>query len=97
MQPRHAAAADVHLAEKQIGEHAHQRQHANDHHPRDPGRRIAMRPQQDSRDHRQLEDGDEGDSDQRVVKRGEHQRIWTAIWRTILIIAEMGVRAGSSA
>ena len=31
-----------------------------------------MGPQQDSRDHRQLEQRDESDTDQRVVKRFDH-------------------------
>ena len=55
VQPLYAPTADVHLAQKQIGEHAQQRQHANDHYPCDSGSRVAMRPKQDSRDHRQLE------------------------------------------
>ena len=72
VQPRHAATADVHLAQEQIGEHAQQREHADDHHPRDPGSRVAMGPKQDPRDDRQLEQRDECDSEQRVVERGDH-------------------------
>ena len=72
VQPRHAATADVHLAQEQIGEHAQQREHANDHHPCDSGSRVAMGPKQDPRDDRQLEQRDECDSEQRVVERCDH-------------------------
>ena len=64
-----AATADVHLAQEQIGEHAKQREHANDHHPCDSGSRVAMGPKQDPRDDSQLEQRDECDSEQRVVER----------------------------
>jgi len=56
----------------QIGEHAQQREHANDHHPCDSGSRVAMGPKQDPRDDRQLEQRDECDSEQRVVERCDH-------------------------
>ena len=56
-QPPHTATADVHLAQEQIGEHAQQREHANHHYPRDSGSRVAMRPKQNPRDDRQLEQG----------------------------------------
>ncbi len=72
VQPLHAATADVHLAQKQIGEHAQQREDADDHHPCDSGSRVAMRPKQDSRDHRQLEQRDEPNRNQRVVERVDH-------------------------
>ena len=72
VQPRHTATADAHLAQKQIGEHAQQREHANHHYPRDSGSRVAMGPKQDPRDDRQLEQRDECDSKQRVVERGDH-------------------------
>ena len=72
VQPLHAATADVHLAQEQIGEHAQQREHANDHHPCDSGSGVAMGPKQDPRDHRQLEQCDECNSEQRVMERGDH-------------------------
>ena len=72
VQPLHAATADVHLAQEQIGEHAKQREHANDHHPCDSGSRVAMGPKQDPRDDSQLEQRDECDSEQRVVERCDH-------------------------
>ncbi len=70
--PLHTAAADVHLAKEQIGEHAQQRERANDHHPCDSGGRVAMRPKQDPRDDRQLEQRDECDGEHRVVERSDH-------------------------
>ena len=72
VQPLHAATADVHLAQEQIGEHANKREHANDHHPCDSGSRVAMGPKQDPRDDSQLEQRDECDSEQRVVERCDH-------------------------
>ena len=75
VQPRHAATADVHLAQEQIRQHAHQRDRDDDHHPCDPGRRVAMGPKQDPRDDRQLEQRDKGDTEQRVLKRGDHARV----------------------
>ena len=36
VQPRHAATADVDLAQEQIRQHAQQRHRGDDHHPRDP-------------------------------------------------------------
>jgi hypothetical protein len=72
VQPLHAATADVHLAQEQIGEHAQQREHANDHHPCDSGSRVAMGPKQDPRDDRQLEQRNECDSEQRVVECCDH-------------------------
>ena len=74
VQPLHAATADVYLAQKQIGEHAQQREHGDDHHPCDSGSRVAMGPKQDSRDHRQLEQRDKCNSEQRVVERGDHAK-----------------------
>ena len=72
VQPLHAATANVHLAQEEIGEHAKQRQHANDHHPCDSGSRVAMGSKQDPRDDRQFEQRDERDSEQRVVERCDH-------------------------
>ena len=72
VQPLHATTADVHLAQEQIGEHAQQREHANDHYPCDSGRGGAMRPKQDSRDHRQLEQREESNGNQRVTERIDH-------------------------
>ena len=69
VQPLHAATADVHLAQEKIGEDAHQGEHANDHHPRDSGSRVAMGPKQDPHDDRQLEQRDKCDSEQRVMER----------------------------
>src|SRR5208337_5033646 len=74
VQPLNAATADVDLAQEQIGEHAQQREHANDHHPCDSGSRIAMGPKQNPRDDRQLEQRDECDSEQRVVERCYHAK-----------------------
>src|SRR5271165_5399691 len=71
-QPLDAATADVHLAEKQIGEHAQQRQYTNDHYPCDAGSRVAMWPKQDSRHHRQLQQCDDCNREQREVERGDH-------------------------
>ena len=68
VQARHAATADVHLAQEQIGEHANKREHANDHYPCDSGSRVAMGPKQDPRDDSQLEQRDECDSEQRMVE-----------------------------
>ena len=72
VQPLHAATADVHLAQEQIGEHAKQREHANDHHPCDSGSRVAMGPKQDPRDDSQLEQRDQCNGEQRVVERCDH-------------------------
>ena len=72
VQPLHTAAADVHLAQKQIGHDAHQREHAYDHHPSDSGRRVTMGPKQDSHDDRHLNQRDESENGQRMMGRGDH-------------------------
>lgn len=50
VQPLDAATTNVHLAEKHIGEQAHQGERADDHHPRDSRGGIAMGSQQDPHD-----------------------------------------------
>ena len=70
---RNASATDARPAQKQIGEHAQQWQYANDHHPRDSGSRVAMRPKQNARDDRQFEQRDECKSDQRVSEYVYHE------------------------
>ncbi len=67
-----SAPPDVDLSEEQVGEHANQRQHPDNHDPRDSRRRVTMRSQQDSHDDRELEQCDDHDGDQRMLDRGEH-------------------------
>ena len=47
MQSVHAAPADVHLAQEQIGEHAQPEGGRHNHNPGDSGSRVAMGPKQD--------------------------------------------------
>lgn len=72
MQSRHAMAANVHLAQEQIREHADQREDTNDHYPGDSGRGVAMRSKQDSADHDELQKGHETNANQRVTERIDH-------------------------
>jgi hypothetical protein len=67
-----ASTPDVHLAQEQIGEHAHERKDAHDDHPRDSRRRVPVGPKKDSPDDGQLQQHHEGDADDRVAEQVDH-------------------------
>ncbi len=67
-----ASTPDVHLAQEQIGEHAHERKDAHDDHPRDSRRRVPVGAKKDSPDDGQLQQHHEGDADDRVAEQVDH-------------------------
>jgi hypothetical protein len=76
VQPLQAAPSDVHLAEKQISKNAEEGQNANHYHPGNAGSRVPMRAQENPNNYDKLEQGDEGDNDQRVLELWNHA--WTS-------------------